>query len=182
MIDQCFQKESCVKIRLRELQKGDASGMYEWMTDPDISSCFRYDVTAITITSCQRFIKSAGENPNARHYAISNHKDEYLGTVSLKNIDLSVGSAEFAIGKRKFARGIGADATILALKEAFGTLNLKKVYLNVYTENERAQNCYTKVGFRFVRTEENAFVKDGISKDLNWYEITKEEFLTKHHG
>lgn len=170
-----------MRIKLRELRKGDASGMYEWMTDPEISSCFRYDVTAITIASCQKFIKLAEENPNARHYAISNNKEEYLGTVSLKNIDRSEGSAEFAIGKRKFARGIGTEATILALREAFGALDLKKVYLNVYTENTRAQRCYLKVGFRFVRKEENAFVKDGVSKDLNWYEITKEEFLTKHH-
>lgn len=168
-----------MKVTIRELKKGDASGMLEWMTDPEISSCFRYDVSKITLASCQKFIKTANDNPNCRHLAIANSKDEYLGTVSLKNIDFEEGSAEFAIGTRSSVRGIGGDATILALKVAFGELNLKKVYLNVYSDNTRAQNCYLKVGFRFVKKEENALVKDGFSKDLNWYEITKQDFLSK---
>ena len=91
------------------------------------------------------------------------------------------GSAEFAIGTRKNVHGIGADATILALKVAFEELKLNRVYLNVYSENTRAQKCYLKVGFQFVRKEENAFEKDGISKDLNWYEITREQFLCKRY-
>lgn len=170
-----------MNITIRELRKGDASGMLEWMTDPEISSCFRYDVSKITLASCQKFIKTANDNPNCRHFAIANNRDDYLGTVSLKNIDDTEGSAEFAIGTRSSVRGIGVDATILALKVAFGELNLKKVYLNVYSENTRAQKCYLKVGFRFVKKEENAFVKDGVSKDLNWYEITREEFLSKRY-
>lgn len=170
-----------MKVTIRELRKGDAAGMLEWMTDPEISACFRYDASKITLASCQKFIKTANDNPNYRHLAITNNKDEYLGTVSLKNIDFTEGSAEFAIGTRRNVHGIGTDATILALKVAFGELNLKKVYLNVYSENTRAQKCYLKVGFQFIKKEENAFVKDGISKDLNWYEITKEEFLSKRY-
>lgn len=170
-----------MKVTLRELKKADASGMFEWMTDPEISANFRYDVSKITLASCQKFIKTVHDNPNARHFAIANNRDEYLGTVSLKNIDFEQGTAEFAIGTRSSVRGIGADATILALKVAFGELKLKKVYLNVYSDNTRAQKCYLKVGFQFVRKEENALLKDGVSKDLNWYEITKEEFLCKRY-
>lgn len=170
-----------MKVTIRELKKGDAAGMLEWMTDPEISSCFRYDASKITLASCQKFIKSANDNPTSRHFAIVNNKDEYLGTVSLKNIDFAEGTAEFAIGTRKNVHGIGADATILALKEAFEKLKLNKVYLNVYSENTRAQKCYLKVGFKFTQKEENAFEKDGIWKDLNWYEITKEEFFLKRY-
>mgnify|MGYP003290802940 FL=1 len=170
-----------MKVTIRELKKGDASGMLEWMTDPEISSCFRYDASKITLASCQKFIKSANDNPHCRHLAIVNNKDEYLGTVSLKNIDFVEGIAEFAIGTRKNVRGIGVDATILALKLAFEELKLDKVYLNVYSENTRAQKCYLKVGFQFVRKEENAFEKDGVSKDLNWYEITREKFFLKRY-
>lgn len=170
-----------MKVTIRELKKGDASGMLEWMTDPEISSCFRYDASKITLASCQKFIKAANDNPNCRHFAIANSRDEYLGTVSLKNIDFAEGSAEFAIGTRKNVHGIGTDATILALKVAFEELKLKKVYLNVYSENTRAQKCYLKVGFQFVKKEENAFEKDGVSKDLNWYEITREAFLCKRY-
>lgn len=170
-----------MKVTIRELKKGDASGMIEWMTDPEISSCFRYDASKITLASCQKFIKSANDNPNCRHFAIVNNKDEYLGTVSLKNIDYVEGTAEFAIGTRRNVHGIGADATILALKVAFEELKLDKVYLNVYSENTRAQKCYLKVGFEFTQKEENAFEKDGISKDLNWYEITREAFFLKRY-
>lgn len=170
-----------MKITIRELKKSDSAGMLEWMTDPEIAACFRYDVSQITLASCQRFIKTVSDNPKNRHYAIANNRDEYLGTVSLKNIDFEQGTAEFAIGTRKSVNGIGAEATSLVLKEAFGKLNLKKVYLNVYSDNVRAQKCYLKVGFQLIREEKNALIKDGTSKDLKWYEITKAEYLNKHH-
>ena len=39
----------------------------------------------------------------------SDQDDEYLGTISLKNIDLKNKNAEYAISTRKKARGTGAN-------------------------------------------------------------------------
>lgn len=159
------------KIRLRPLAAKDAGGMLEWMTDPEIVCFFRFDARAVTLESCRSFIEKANREADCRHYAIADEKNEYLGTVSLKNI--ADGAAEYAISTRKCSHGTGAAlaATTEILGIAFRELGLKRVYLNVLADNGRANAFYRKVGFRFVRREENAVTIRGEKKDLNWYEI-----------
>jgi RimJ/RimL family protein N-acetyltransferase len=44
-------------------------------------------------------------------------------------------------------KGYGTEAVKLLLKFAFNDLNLNKVYLKVFQNNERAIKCYLKAGF-----------------------------------
>ena len=163
-----------MNVRLRPLLIKDAVFMYEWMTDPEITRFFRFDASRVTLESCMSYIESAAEQPNAVHFAIVNENDEYLGTISLKDIDMDKRCAEYAISTRKKAHGTGAamQATKLILQYAFETLHLKRVYLNVLTENGRANAFYQKAGFHFVRQELDALELRGERKALNWYEIT----------
>ena len=82
------------------------------------------------------------------HLAVTDENDEYLGTISLKNIDYKSKNAEYAISMRQCTKGTGAayKATKQILDYAFNTLDLEKVYLNVLKEN-RAIAFYKKVGF-----------------------------------
>jgi diamine N-acetyltransferase len=150
--------------------------MYEWMTDPEITRFFRFDGSKISLEGCLAFIGRAQENPNTLHFALVDENDEYLGTISLKNIDREKKQAEYAISTRKKAHGSGAalEATQLILRYAFDTLGLERVYLNVLAENGRANAFYRKAGFRFVREEPQALELRGERKALNWYEITKQ--------
>lgn len=168
-----------MKIHLRELQKKDAYGMIEWMTDPSIICFFQFDATKITIESCFEFIAAANKNFECRHYAIADEEDNYLGTISLKDIDTEKKSAEYAISTRNCAHGTGAakQATEEVLKIAFEKLQLERVYLNVLVENARANAFYKKAGFRYERCEEHSIKIRNEWKDLNWYAISREEFL-----
>lgn len=161
------------EFRLRPLEEKDAIGMLEWMTDPAITRFFRFDATKMTLESCKAFISESGKQPNCRHWAIVNGNDEYLGTISLKEIDGD--SAEYAISTRSCAHGTGAAmaATRQILDIAFGELGLDRVYLNVLTDNGRANAFYRKAGFRYTHREENALEIRGEMKSLNWYEIGK---------
>ena len=163
-------------IKLRPLQEKDAPYMLEWMTDPAITRFFRFDAAEMSLEKCLAFICGAGEQQDCRHYAIVNEADEYLGTISLKEI--AGGSAEYAISTRACAHGTGAAmaATQMLLSIAFGELGLRRVYLNVLEENGRANAFYQKAGFHFTHKEENALVLRGASKNLNWYEIKKEAY------
>ena len=147
--------------------------MLEWMTDPEIIRFFRFDASRVTADSCRMFLEGAQSQPDAVHFAIVDGKDEYLGTISLKDIDRDKGCAEYAISTRKSAHGTGAamQATRQILEYAFETLELERVYLNVLTENGRANAFYRKAGFRFVREEPAALELRGEKKALNWYEI-----------
>ena len=171
-------------IRLRLLQAKDAPFMYEWMTDPSITVFFRFDTSKISLESCLAYIGKALDDPNTLHFAIADEDDEYLGTISLKDIDQEKSQAEYAISTRKKAHGSGAalEATRQILQYAFESLGLDRVYLNVLAENGRANAFYRKAGFRFVREDPDALELWGVRKTLNWYEITKSEYRENPHG
>lgn len=164
------------KFRLRPLEEKDAAGMLEWMTDPSIAKYFRFDAASMTLDRCKSFIAGAGEQANCRHWAIVSENDEYLGTISLKEI--RDGSAEYAVSTRACAHGTGAAMAVTRqiLEIAFAELGLDRVYLNVLADNGRANAFYRKAGFRFTHKEENALTIRGEMKDLNWYEIEREHY------
>ncbi len=173
-----------MKIVLRPLSCKDAPFMLEWMTDPDITCYFRFDSSNVSLQTCEEYIERAAKAENAAHFAIVDANDEYLGTISLKDIDRERGCAEYAISTRKKAHGTGAamQATKLLLEYAFDTLGLKKVYLNVLADNGRANAFYRKAGFCFVREEPDAVEIRGWMKTLNWYEICPSEKEKDYDG
>lgn len=168
-----------MKIYLRPLQEKDAVGMLEWMTDPSIVCFFRFDASKMTIDSCKNYIKSANQSSDCKHFAIADEADQYLGTISLKEIDREKKTAEYAISTRKCAHGTGValQATKEIFKVAFETLNLEQVYLNVLVENKRANAFYHKVGFQYQCREEHAVEIRNEWKDLNWYAINREDYM-----
>ncbi len=169
------------KIHLRPLMEKDAALMLEWMTDPSIVCFFRFDASDVSENTCLNFISKANDDENCKHYAIANESDEYLGTISLKEIDNIEKQAEYAISTRSSAHGTGAasQATNEVFRIAFEELGLEKVYLNVLADNLRANAFYRKIGFKFDRIEKNAVEISGSNKDLNWYSISKEEYLER---
>ena len=62
------------------------------------------------------------------------------------------------------------------MRIAFYELGLKRVYLNVITENKRANAFYKKIGFVYEGTFKKHILINGELKDLNWYRMLKEEF------
>lgn len=170
-----------MQIHLRSLQEKDAANMMEWMTDPSITCFFRFDTANVSIDSCLTFIHNAENGENCRHYAIVNEKDEYLGTISLKNIDFVAKNAEYAISTRSCAHGTGAasEATKKILAIAFENLGLERIYLNVLDENLRANAFYHKAGFRFERMEKDALEIRDEFKNLNWYAMNKNDYLER---
>ncbi len=163
-----------MSVRLRKLEAKDAPFMLEWMHDPTINCFFRFDASDMTLDKCIDFINVSDGNV---HFAIVDDNDEYLGTVSLKNITEK--DAEYAISTRKKAHGTGAAlrATEMILKYAFSELKLARVYLNVLVDNKRANAFYKKAGFMFWYAEKNVIDIKGETKDLNWYYIDSDMFL-----
>lgn len=165
-------------MKLRQLNFTDVEGMLEWMHEPTIYQNFRTDFSSYNSEQVKKFISDSFTETN-RHYACVNESDQYLGTVSLKNIDHNSQNAEYAISFRKNAHGTGASyfATNQILKIAFYELNLEKVYLNVISKNIRAISFYEKYGFTFEGCFKKHISINGILEDLMWYRILKNEYI-----
>ena len=165
---------------LRKLEQNDAEYMLEWMLDKDLTENLMADFQNKKLKDCDAFIKHAlmDESVNL-HRAICSEDNEYLGTVSLKNIDSRSQNAELGIALRKKAVGNGTAtfATKQILKIAFEELHLSKVYLCVASCNRRAIKFYDKFGF----IQEGCFREHVYiakqKQDLLWYGILREEYL-----
>ncbi|MEG0020954.1 MAG: GNAT family protein [Oscillospiraceae bacterium] len=158
-------------MRLRELQQKDAQYMLEWMGDDEINRFFRFDAKSQTLESVEAFIKRAGEDRTAVHFACVNDEDEYLGTVSLKKIDCENMNCEYAVSFRRCAHGSGAAefATRAVLELALSQWGMEKVYLNVLASNERAIRFYEKLGAQYEGTAKRQIKINGQFSDLKWY-------------
>lgn len=85
-----------------------------------------------------------------------------VGEVVLNDLD----AANFACGFRIWisgsrGRGLGTEATRLAVRHAFDDQGLHRVELEVYAFNPRARHVYETVGFRLEGTKRDALRFDG---------------------
>ncbi len=165
-------------MKLRKLSVKDIPLIKEWMSDQSINSQFKTDFSVYTYDEIAKFIQDAQDFSSHRHYAIVDEKDEYLGTISLKEIDLINLKAEYAVVLRSKAIGTSAakNATQKILDIAFNELKLNKVYLNVLATNLRANRFYQKFGFVFEGTFRQDLKIENEFYDLNWYSILKESY------
>ena len=161
-------------MKLRKLENKDAFLMLEWMHDKDVIEHMQTEFKKNDVNDCRAFIsKSLTDNCNV-HMAIVDDKDIYLGTVSLKHINLKYSAAEFAIVVRKCAMGTGiskeAMKTILQMGKQ--QLRLKNIYWCVNDKNTRALRFYDKNNYQKT-VEVPEFIKNKYRKDqlknLVWY-------------
>lgn len=100
--------------------------------------------------------------------ALSNN-NEAIGTISLTNIDNRNRKAEFGrffIYKDFLGKGYGKDSLNLIIEYAFNHMNLKKLYLEVFSENKVAIEVYKKNGFI-----EEGCLKSHIYKSGNYLDV-----------
>lgn len=106
--------------------------------------------------------------------------DRVIGEVRLDHIDMQDRRASFAIGILDpvwLGKGIGTQATKLALGFAFKSMQLHRISLRVLAYNSRAIRSYEKSGFIIEGREREAGFVDG-----EWYDdvimgILDREFL-----
>lgn len=163
-------------MKIRKLEEKDAISMLEWMHDPNVVEFFEVDFKSKTMEDAKNFITNSFNDKN-QNYAIVNDDDKYVGTISLKNIDMKNRNAEYAISISASAmgKGISKKATDLLLRYAFDELKLNRIYLCVSADNIRAIKFYEKYGFIY----EGKFTKHIKRKngyvDLKWYYILNSE-------
>ena len=167
-------------IKLRKLEEKDIPYMIEWMSDEELTKYLKNNFSKLANAEIQKeFIRNSISDRDINFAIVDNSNDEYLGTISLKNIEKDFKSADYAICIRKGVQGKGVafQATLKILKYAFFDLKLENVYLYVLKENVRANKFYEKFGFKFDRVENKSLEIKGVMSDINWYSIDKNNFV-----
>lgn len=160
-------------MHIRKLEQRDASLMLEWMHDESVVNNLRGDFASKTIEDCKGFIETSITENNI-HLAIASDTDEYMGTVSLKNIE--AGSAEFAIIIRNKAMGRGYSwyGMESIIEKAFNEYGLESVYWCVSKTNTRAVRFYDKHNFHeIVDIPQRVLDRYKGIDNLKWYSVLK---------
>lgn len=162
-------------MRLRHLLPKDAQWMLEWMHDEGTSRFFRETFADKTIDDCMAFIDAAHDENHSIHLAIVDDRDEYMGTVSLKNIQDN--TAEFAIVLRECARG--REYASFAVKEilayGYNRKGIESVYWSVDPANLRAVRFYEKHHYsRWKAPEHVQGYTDEEKAKYKWYRIERQ--------
>ncbi len=160
-----------------EAKKKDAALMLNWMHDSDTVRFLKKDFMNKTIEDCISFIEN--ETPRSIDFAIVSDNDEYMGTVSLKNIRNK--TAEFGIVIRKAAMGKGYSGFAIEKITEYGfkELGLSCIYWYVSAKNSRALKFYDRCKYDRVSVtdvvEKVPFVSPEILKEETyiWYMIAR---------
>jgi RimJ/RimL family protein N-acetyltransferase len=150
------------RVVLRPVESADAAGLAA------------VDDEALRLTGTQR---KAGMKKLRRWYAtravhadrldlsiIDRASGQWAGEVVLNNLDTANRSCGFRILLRSAEfrdRGLGTEASRLALAHAFEVVGVHRVELQVYAFNPRAKHVYDKLGFRYEGTRRQALRWDG---------------------
>ncbi len=167
-------------MRLRDLELKDAPLMLEWMHDENVVEKLRGNFKEKTLEDAEKFILASMNKKENIHLAIVSDEDEYMGTVSLKSIDRSNNSAEFAITVRKIAMGRGYSWWGMEeiIRLAFEKYGLENVYWCVSRANDRAVRFYDKHNFHeAVDISRNILARYEEMNDLKWYSVLKGDIL-----
>ncbi|GAC1615280.1 MAG: hypothetical protein NVS9B12_15600 [Vulcanimicrobiaceae bacterium] len=77
-------------------------------------------------------------------------------------------------------KGVGSYVIRRVCAFGFHKLNLHRIELGVYTDNLRAQRCYTRCGFKREAVLRKFLYNDGRYRDILWMSILREEFGSRH--
>ena len=155
------------RVVLRPLEAGDLRRCVKWFSDPEVIR-FLGRSTPVTLAEEERWFHDYQRRGEDQIFAIE-VEGRHIGNLGLHRIDRIHRKAEvgIVIGEPEFwSKGIGTDAMRVALRYAFGPLEVNKVSLEVLEYNARAIHAYEKLGFRREGVHREDVYKDGRFVDV----------------
>ena len=160
-------------MNIRKLENKDLMYMHEWMQDDDIVKYMYTDFKSKTVDDLKLFIENSIGIRNI-HFAIVSDLDEYMGTVSLKNIENNTAELGIVVRKKAMRKGYAWCGIERIIDYAFYNLNLESIYWCVDKENLRAVKFYNKHNFhRVVDIPKNILDRYNNKEKLIWYSVLK---------
>ncbi len=167
------------RVFLRPFQKGDAELYHRWRADADVAALAGLPLPLSLAETERRIADKQGDSYHA--YVICLLADERpIGEALLFELDQVNGSAELGIfigEKDQWGKGYGTDAVNALVDFGFGTLRLERIWLEVWTENERARRAYEKAGFVHEGTLRHDRYEGGRFTDGHVMSLLREDWL-----
>nr|WP_255663033.1 GNAT family protein [Myxococcus sp. RHSTA-1-4] len=149
---------------MRPLEREDAPRLAGYLNNPAVR---RTLATYRPITVAQEQARLEALTSSDQDVALGvvlRDGDILLGVTGLHRLDFRSHQAEFGLfigDSTHWGKGLGTETTRLMLDYGFGTLNLNKVWLQVYGHHTSAQRVYEKAGFRREGVQREQYFVEG---------------------
>ncbi len=168
-------------VRLRAREPVDASQLNEMFDDPDVLEGLLVAMPQ-SLAGFREWMAASRARENQEVFAIETLAErKAVGICGLESIDARTRAAEFGIwiGKPFWRNGYGTDATRTACRFGFRYMNLQRISLSVYANNEKAERVYERVGFRREGVERRGTFLGGRHVDVVEMGLLAEEFVAE---
>jgi len=167
------------RVYLRPPEPGDVPAMVRWMNHPDVTRTLRIWRPMGSGAEREWIERVAKASDEVACVIVTREDDHAIGTCGLMRIDWITRNAGFGIGIGEpdaWGKGYGSDATALMVELAFATLNLNRVWLEVFAGHDAARHVYEKCGFKLEGTQRQAAYKDGQFLDVHLMAVLRSEW------
>lgn len=171
------------RLRLRAPEAGDAEKLWPLVSDSRLTTFLAWE-PHLTIGETSGMVASLVEAQRASksfHWVVS-HAEETVGLISLidvrwqhRNWTLNRAELAYWIGLPYQGLGYATEAAAAVMKFGFGKLGLHKIRVYHAADNPASGRTITKLGFRFVGEEKDAFQKDDTWHHLRHFELLASE-------
>ena len=142
-------------VSLRTHVPANREAFQRWYADREIAELLRHDLEPLTPTQSRGYFETFILPSSARGtcFAIHERKSKRLvGTTALtdriRGRDGASALFRIVIGEKDvWGKGYGTEATRLMAEEAFDSMGLSEIRLEVFNHNQRAIAAYSRVGF-----------------------------------
>lgn len=168
-----------MSLKLRLVEEKDMSLLYEWRFDERHYPYF-YTFPNVSYDDYCAWMVKNNADPSQRNFVLE-QDDVLVGTIALVNIvenkEAEIGRVLIPLGRCLDGRGFGKELLSQVIDYGFETLSLKRLYLEVIDDNERAIAFYKKKGFSFVKECAEPIYKDGM---IQGRKVAEPSYITGH--
>lgn len=175
-----YKKLVGAKCYLSPCSPEDAEKWAEWFNDLEVTVPLGDEAyTPSTLEGEKESIANLAGSNNHVFTIVELEQDKPIGRCMLFNIDQVNRHAMLGIvigEKSHWGKGYGQDAVRLLLAYGFDLLNLNSVMLGTFSFNQRALNCYRKLGFKEIGRRRQARIVGGKTYDVVLMDLLADEF------
>ncbi|WP_408010527.1 GNAT family N-acetyltransferase [Pseudalkalibacillus sp. A8] len=174
-----FQGE---KVSLRKMTVEDAPAYHKWQNDMKIAPLVNPFIDLYSLDEAEESLKRMLQPDNRKNYVIVDIKDKKpIGYTGLFNINHYHKNAEcyIAICEAEYrGKGAGPEAMGLLMEYVFKEMNMHRLALRVFAENEHAIGMYKRIGFQVEGHLRETRFHNGSWQDSYIMSILQKGYLT----
>lgn len=162
------------KVYLRTIQKDDITYLNQWKNDEETYMYLGGGFMPTSINQQEKWLDSLMDTSgNNKRFIICDNDSSPVGMVGLYDINWIHRTCEIGIYigcKDSKGKGYGKEACLLIEQFAKEYVNLRKIKLNVVSDNEKALNMWESLGYKKVGEYTRERYIKGFYRDLTLME------------